>query len=276
MATTDMFSVVAPIYPYRDCIRFLGGDVDDYLQVDAAAAAAADSYTSGTISAWIMCPDDTGTYTIVGTGDKDVVEFIELNVEAGLLTCRCTDNTTAQFVTQADDKLIQKHKWYHVAVVQRVDGKGVHLFINGEEIDRTNDTATEVNAWFKACAGIDSGRIGAANKAGNDSVTQEFKGYISDVKIWNVPLTNDQIKEDYEGNGTTTGLINHWDFQGDYLDAGTGADNGTAVGDICLCYGANPFISKLTFNPEFTMVTADHPRIAINDKIGVALAIDAA
>ena len=111
----------------------LGGDSDDYYQVDAAAADMANDDTTGALMAWVMQADDTSTVTVLGFGDKNVVEFIELNIEAGLLTCRCTDNTTAQFVTQADGDELEKHKWYHVAVVQRADGTGVHLFLNGKE-----------------------------------------------------------------------------------------------------------------------------------------------
>ena len=76
---------------------------DDYIQVDAAAVAlVAANNASGTWTAWINMPNITGTFTIIGAGDKSLVEFIELNVEAGLLTCRHTDEATPEFVTQAD------------------------------------------------------------------------------------------------------------------------------------------------------------------------------
>jgi len=287
MAVTDFYSVVAPIEPYHNAIRFLEGDSDDYIQIDASGAAQAAGNATGALMCWVMIADDANSMTAIGYGDKTVVEFIELNVEAGLLTCRCTDNTTAQFVTQADGDALQKHKWYYIAAVQRGDGTGVHLFINGSEIDATHDTNTDLDAWFDQCAGIDSGRIGAANKVGNDSITQEFHGYIGAVRIYDDSKTDAEVKAIYEyelhendsnlgRTNDTTDLLNHYNWDGDLLDAGSGADDGTQVGATCLTYGANEFISKLTFNPEFTSVTADNPRFAINGKLGVGLIVDAA
>jgi|TARA_R100000501_G_C2626920_1_gene120734 hypothetical protein len=35
MATTDIYTVTGSLYPQRSAVRFLGGDTDDYMQVDA-------------------------------------------------------------------------------------------------------------------------------------------------------------------------------------------------------------------------------------------------
>jgi len=271
---------------------YLEGDSDDYYQVDASGDAMNDVDTTGALMGWVMMADDTSTMTAIGYGDASVVEFIELNVEAGLLTCRCTDNTTAQFVTQADGDRLKKHKWYHIAVVQRADGTGPHLFINGEEVDATHDTDTNVDAWFKACAGIDTGRIGAANKAGDDTITQEWHGFIGPVRVYDDTeiKTDAQIKAiyDYERrrvfeNGQdriysdsddTTGLLNHWDMT-DLVDAGSGADNMTAVGGVTLGSGCCTFTSRLWFDGNIPVV-ADDLCIAMNETKGIAIHLDAA
>ena len=76
---------------------------DDFIQINAAAVAlVAANNASGTWTAWINIANITGTFAILNFGDGDIVEFLELNIEAGLLTCRGTDGTTVQFVTQAD------------------------------------------------------------------------------------------------------------------------------------------------------------------------------
>jgi len=268
----------------------LEGDSDDYYQVDASALDMANDDTTGALMAWVMMADDTSTMTAIGYGDKDVVEFIELNVEAGLLTCRCTDNTTAQFVTQADGDKLEKHKWYHIAAVQ--NGDEVILYINGKAIDATHDTNTDTTAWFKECAGIDSGRIGAANKAGNDSVTQEWHGFIGSVRIYDDTevktasmvkaiydyerkrLFNEGLDRDYDESNDTTGLLNHWDMT-DLIDAGTGADNMTAVGGITLGSGCCQFTSRLWFDGNVPLV-ADDIAIAMNATHGIAIHLDAA
>lgn len=268
----------------------LEGDSDDYYQVDASAADMANDDTTGALMAWVMMADDTSTMTAIGYGDKNVVEFIELNVEAGLLTCRCTDNTTAQFVTQADGDELEKHKWYHIAAVQ--NGDEVTLYINGEAIDATHDTSTDTTAWFKDCAGIDSGRIGAANKAGDDSVTQEWHGFIGPVRIYDdtevktaadVKAIYDYerkrvFENNFEGNihdtNDTTGLLNHWDMT-DLVDAGSGADNMTAVGGVTLGSGCCTFTSRLWFDGNIPLV-ADDICIAMNNTKGIAVHLDAA
>ena len=252
-------------------------DGDDCIQVDAAAVARATAGdTTGTFSAWINPDNIADTETIVGCGDKDVVEFLEFNIEAGLLTCRCTDATTIQFVSQADAIHIVPHKWQHVAVVQPDDGGGVRFYVNGKRIASTNDTTTDVNEWFDELDDTDTMRIGSANKAGNDTYTQEFAGAISDVKYWNRALTAKDIERDYKGSAqhaTKDGLIgaantsdgtylqNHWDFDGDLVDNGLGADNGTVVSAVYL----DPNYSELTsLCRHYSLVVAD---------VGVSLSV---
>ena len=240
----------------RKAAVFTGGNTDDYYQIDALAAArTAANDAVGTITAWINTGDKTSTGTILGFGDKNVVEFIELNVEAGKLAARCTDGTVAQFVSVTDNVVIQPHIWYHVAVVQRADGHGVYFFVNGVLVPSTNTTTTDVNEWFNNCDGIDSGRVGAANKAGDDSVTQEFVGGISDLKYYNTALTDTQILADYRGTHLSTGCIAWYDMA-DLKDQATGGGtyDMTAVSDVYLTPTYNEFISRVR---KFGAVVAD-------------------
>lgn len=250
---------------------------DDYIQVDAAAVAlVAANNATGTFTAWVNIANITGTFTVLGAGDKDVVEFIELNIEAGLLTCRVTDGTTVQFVTQADQIDFKPHRWYHVAVSQHADGLGVRLFVNGSLIASTNDTTTDLNSWFVETDGIDSMRIGAANKVGNDTVTNDFIGAISDVKIWDVPLLDAAVKDDFEGIGNTTNLHNHWDMDDDLVDRGSGADDGTDTGaDGVLLNNYSELTSRLKHQIP-TVVVADTFSCFSLDRIGHAVVVKAA
>lgn len=277
MAVTDIYHVVGSIFPARKAARFLGGNVDDYVQVNAfAAARVAANDTVGTFSAWINVPDITGTYTIIGCGDDNVVEFLEFNVEAGKLACRCTDATVAQFVSVTDNVVIKPHLWMHVAVVQDASLSGVKFYVNGVKVASTNSTTTDVAEWFNNLDGIDTARIGAANKAGDASVTQEFKGAISDLKYWSAALTAEQIDSDYKGNSVlSSSLQSHWDFDDDYIDNGLGADNGTVVGDIVLNNAYSEFTSRLGFMTG-TPVVADVVAFAVNQSQGHAIVIQAA
>jgi len=275
MAATDIYHITGGLKG-RAATAFLGGNVDDYIQVDAfAAAQVAAGDTTGTITAWIN-PGAVGINTIFGTGDKNVVEFIELNIEYGKLVARCTDNTTAQWVVTSDDLIIEgPHQWVHVAVVQ--NGTAPILYVDGKRVAQTNSTATKLSAWFADTGGIDSGRIGAANKAGDDSVTQEFTGGISDVKYWDAALTDDQMEKDYRGLINTTDLISHWSFKINYTDSVSSYD-GTAVGDIILSNNYSEFTSRFRNHPAAAVVVADSVEFSVdsNNNVGHAIIVKAA
>ena len=279
MATTDIYHVSGGLAG-RNAVAFINADHNDYVQVNAhAIARVAANDTVGTYSAWINLADITGTYCIIGAGDDNVVEFLELNVEAGLLTARCTDATVAQFVTQADAIHFKPHRWYHVAMVQRADGHGVYLYVDGAVIAATNDTATDVDEWYNNLDGIDTCRIGAANKAGDASVTNDLKGAISDVKYWDKALTDAEILNDYQNTALSddgTYLQAHWDFVEDYVDAGLGADNGTAVGDVTLINNYSEFTSRLRQDPAAAIVVADTLVTFADNGVGHAVIVKAA
>lgn len=256
---------------------FKGGNTDDYIQINAAAVArVAANDTVGSWTAWVNIPDVTGTYCIMCAGDDNAVEFLELNIEAGLLTARCTDATVAQFVTQADAVGFTPHKWHHVAMVQAADGQGPQLFIDGARIAATNDTSTDVNEWFNNLDGIDTFRIGAANKAGDASVTNEFKGGISDVKIFTDVLTYEEVLNDYKGIANTNNLHNHYDMDNDVDDVdGSGADNGTVTGtSLTLCPRYSEFTSM--YNTITTPLVADTVLFSTTDTTGHLVVIKAA
>lgn len=276
MATTDIYHVSGGLKGRR-AIAFLGGNVDDYLQVNAAAVARVAANDSvGTFTMWINVPDVTGTYCIVGNGDDNAVEFLEFNVEAGKLSARSTDATVAQFVTITDSIVIKPHQWMHVAFVQSADGVGVKIYVNGTRVNSTNSTATDVDSWYAELDGIDTMRIGASNKVGDASVTNEFKGGISDVKYWSVALSPTEVDSDYRCiTVQAASLQSYWDMDDDYVDAGLGLDNGTAVGDIVLTNNYCEFTSRLR-NMTGVPVVADSLVCFADCQTGHAIVIQAA
>lgn len=278
MATTDLAFVAGALHPVHRGVRFLGGAVDDGVQIDAAAAALANSATKGTIAAWFMVPDDTGTYCIIGFGDASVVEFISIVAEAGTIQVACTDNTTAQWDYNTAAGTVKAHVWHHVALVH--DGVRPRVYIDGNDMALTETTGTTPASWFKACAGIDGGHIGAQENGGDAGLTQEFKGYISAVRIWAgtaaaAALTAAEISSVMAGGKPqSTYLHNSWDLDNDYADDGTGADDGTAVGAI-LFTDANEFASRLTFLTTVPL-TADNISITADGGVGFAYSVLAA
>lgn len=276
MAAGDLYHISGAISPSRRAVAFLGGNVDDGVQVDAfAAARTAAGDTRATIIAWIMVPDITGTYTIFGMGDANAVEFIHFTVAAGKLQCAVTDATVAQFDTSTTNVVLTPYKWHHVAFTQ---DDMPRFYVDGVLVPRTDSVSTDLLSWWNELAGIDGGHIGAADSiAGDAALTQEFKGAISDVKYYNTQHTDQQIADDYTGKHVTTGLIAWWKFDGSYVDSVTPAtNNGTAVGDIILTPNYSEFTCRLRHSLAAAPVVADSVAISVNEQMGHAIVIKAA
>lgn len=276
MATTDLHFIAGALHPVKRGIRFLGGAVDDGVQVDAAGLALANVATKGTITAWIMVPDNTGSYAIIGFGDASADEFITFSVVAGKLECNCTDATVKAYEITSTNKVIKPHRWHHVAVTH--DAIRPTLYVDGEAVAMTDTVSTSLTKWFKDCVNIDGAHIGAAEEGGAAALTLEFKGYISDVRIWGGTtgasvLTQDQIKKVMNG-GTEGTAHNIWSLDQNVLDTGSGEDDGTIVGDL-IYSDANEFASRLTFL-ETVPLTADNVTITSDHGVGFAYSILAA
>jgi len=278
MATSDIYSVMGGLNPYRHGVRFLGGNVDDGITVNALfAAIVAGNHTKGTISAWVMCPDNTGTYTVVSAGDNDSAnEYMTFNVIAGKVTFKIVDGGATRLDVTTTSQCVEPHKWTHIAVVQ--DGTSPVIYVNGVAKALTLTTATELSQWFDDTDGIDNGCIGAMYS--NNAYTQEYAGYISDVKIWSgttaaKALTSEQILLDYNG-GYSTGALAWYNLDGNVKDLATGAGtyDGTIVGALIYCEGCE-FTSRFSFGCG-TPVTADNVSISINERIGIATVIQQA
>jgi len=169
MAVTDLHFVTGALQPVKRGIRFLGGASDDAVQIDAAGAAMGNVSTKGTIAFWCMVPDDTGTYTAVSFGDADVVEYLQVSVEAGTVQLVLVDATTVHIDVNTPAGSIKPHKWHHVAVVQ--DGVSPKIYVDGVEQTLSWTTAVSITSWFKDCVNLDSGSIGAAEMDGAGNLT---------------------------------------------------------------------------------------------------------
>jgi len=276
MATTDLHFVAGQLQPTKRGIRLLGGAVDDGVQVDAAAAAiVAGNHTIGTITANIMVPDNTGTYTIFGAGDASAVEYMHVTIEAGtVLVIIVNAGPTTNIDVNTPANSIKPHTLHHIAVVQ--DSVYMKIYIDGNEQTLTWTTETTPGQWFDDLDLIDGAHIGAADSvAGTAALTNEFKGYISDVRIWSGTTAANALSE-YQVNqvmsGATVGTAhNIWSLDGDLIDDGSGADDGTAVGDIIFS-DFNEFASRLTFL-ETVPLAADNVTIMADGGVGYAYSI---
>ncbi len=280
MATTDIYQIGGGLKG-RKAVAFLGGNVDDGVQIDAfMAARVAANDTVGTFTAWVNVPDKTGTYCILGGGDANAVDYFYLAVVAGEIQAKCAragPNVAWDLITVGAS--LSPHEWHHIALVQNATKP--KIYVDGVEYSVSKGTLTETDVteptyWFDTLANIDGGHIGAADSiAGDAALTLEFKGGISDVKYWNVALTDSQILDDTLEVNNTTSLISHWDFKDDYIDS-VSAHNGTAVGDIILTSNYSEFTSRFRYEPAAAAVVADKVVFTADGGTGYAVIIKAA
>ena len=273
MATTDIYHIVGGLNG-RYATAFIGGAVDDGIQVDAFALARANADTQGTFTAWINVPDITGSYAIMGCGDASADEFITFSVVAGKLEINCTDATAKAYEVTSTNVVINPHTWQHVAIIH--NGVRPILYVNGVAVDMTDTVDTDLTKWFKDCALIDGGHIGAAEEGGAAALTLEYKGGISNVKYWASALTEANLSEDILGN-IPTGALANWDMVNGYLNAANpGTYDGTAVGDIILTSNYSEFTSRFRNEPATAVVVADLVTTFSNDGTGHAIIVKAA
>jgi hypothetical protein len=275
MATTDIYHISGGLKG-RKAVAFLGGAVDDGVQIDTfAAGRVATNDTVGSFTAWFNVPDKTGTYAILGCGDANAVEYFYFAVVAGQIQVKAAlagPNIAWDIITTGT--LLQPHVWHHLAVVQ--DGQWPKIYVDGVLRSVTLTNVTEGDYWFDEFTLIDGGHIGCADSiAGDAALTLEFKGAISNVKYWNTTLTDAQVVDDYNEVNYTTGLIAHWAFNGDYLESVTAYD-GTAVGAIILTSNFSEFTSRFRYDPAAAAVVADKVLFTADGGTGHALIIKAA
>ncbi len=280
MATTDIYHVVGSLRPSRHAAKFIATE-DQAVLIDAfAVARVAAGDTTGTFTAWVNIPDITGDYAIISAGDTAAIEFLTLRVTAGKLVVELNDATADKFEHTSTNVVITPHKWYHVAVTQDGLSSALNLFVNGKPVATTETLGSDNSLWFGALALTDDASIGAGEEAGAAAQIREFKGAISDVKYWTVALTDAQILQDYGGQapdditGTSGELTDWWDFDGDYVNSVTAANNGTAGASILLMNEYSEFTSRLSFTAG-TPLSADNVQIAIKDQEGHATVIKA-
>lgn len=259
-------------------MRFLGGNVDDGVQVDAAAVSiVAGNHTTGTFMADICVPDAANTYTFMGFGDANAVEYVTFSVEEGSIHVMMVKaGPTTQIDVNTPEDSIIPHKIHNVAIVQ--DGNVMKIYIDGKNQALTWTVSTRREQWFDDLNNIDGAHIGAADSvAGSGALTNEFKGYIANVRLWSdttstAALTAEQVNQAMSGTLISTAdLHNSWNLDQNIFDEGTGEDDGTIIGDL-IYSDFNEFSSRLTFL-ETTPLAADNVNIMCHDGIGYAYSI---
>jgi len=165
-----------------------------YGNIDAVLPQIA-SDTQGTISLWVK-PDDgqpAANETLLSLGDTDAAEFLQLQIPtSGKFRAALKDGGTLQWLLEANVATFADGagSWTHLCVTQ--DGVSPILYVNGSSIAASFDTDTDRTKYLTDLAGADNARVGCLNENSNGN-TNHFAGPISDVRIYNRPLSGAEV-----------------------------------------------------------------------------------
>ena len=165
-----------------------------------------------TVTAWIKPTNfRNGPAVIVYKGDR---QTLDINNQSYVLwlqedgAIRFTSSPTSQEgrTMLSAPGIIGLNTWHHVAGVIDGNKNVIKLFIDGTEV-ASRDFGR--SSFYKSQYPL---RIGASHEKGMDSAT--FEGQIDEVRIWNVPRTEAEIRDGMNTKlkGDEPGLVGYWRF----------------------------------------------------------------
>ena len=107
----------------------------------------------------------------------------------------------------------EANRWYHIAVTYNIGL--ITVYVDGDIKGERTSFASSIDlspAWSYETYGSRAFWVGYSYESARDS-----HGEITEVRIWNKPLTKTQINEEnhfYKVEPTASGLISYWKFTG--------------------------------------------------------------
>lgn len=112
------------------------------------------------------------------------------------------------------DNPLQAGKWYHLAFTCNSAGEA-NLYVNGESVVQGSFTMSADLTAGGADYGFSIGQVPRFMWG-----TRPFNGYMSEVRLWNVVRSANQIKENMLNvDPSTPGLVAYYKFNGDINDS---------------------------------------------------------
>jgi len=173
---TDTITVTLP--PACSKLNFDG--VDDYVD-------AGDQYSMGgsdfSVEAWVKPNSISGVNTIISkriAGESNIGYDLFLN--NGAPSFRVRNRTVTSTISIGTDR------WYHIAAVYT--STKISLYVDGIEVQNNTNNIPNGSGNFNAPF-----LIGATHAPTEAKLTkQHFNGFIEEVRIWEKPISQDQIQ----------------------------------------------------------------------------------
>ncbi len=177
---------------------------------------------SRSVSLWFMAKELGVQQGLMTTGD------VAMEDSPLWLIALKSNNVISVYQADYNDgkTVIERNKWYHLVYTYDVFNKTLKLYLNGQlEYIGINEPYNNDSANIFIGGGWDS----------------YFQGSIDEVKIYNYPLTVDEIRQNYNvgqqiilsrsaTDNQTDGLLAWWKMDGDLTDASGNGNTGSATG----------------------------------------------
>jgi len=173
-----------------------GGSFDgtnDY--VNATDNPSLDLIAEGTISAWIKRDTISANVGIVAKGTTTSIgtHNYRLSIDSSNLISFQVGSPGTSDIISANKFYTYTGEWHHLAASWSVSGNSMRIYIDGILDNQDNCGITP----YTNDAPVSIGQIG-----GN---IWRFDGQMDEVKIWNYALTDEQIKQEYNGGAVRFG-----------------------------------------------------------------------
>ena len=200
-----------------------------------------------TVSAWIKATDFGNRYSaIIYKGDKRTPEISNRSFAMFL-----RDDGAIQFASSPRGdwknstsfhhlKAITLNRWYHVAGVVDTQKDFIKVFIDGFEVGRASFRGQQ--RFYESLLPL---RIGNSHEDDRETHST-FVGQIDEVSIWNIALTENQIRTCMKKQlvGDERGLVGYWKFDeetdGIVSDVSPNQNDAFLIGDVKLTKYISP------------------------------------
>ena len=193
-----------------------------------------------TVSAWIKPTDYPNRYSpIVYRGDERVPDiknrsYILHLKEGGFIQFAASPGGAGEAGLYSPSNVIQLNRWHHIAAVIDAKNNSMQLFIDGVNVANRNFRGKKF--LYNSLLPL---RIGWTHEE-NRETHSSFIGQIDEVRVWNLPRTESEIRSDMNKqlNGNEPGLVGYWKFDaqtnGIVTDSTPNKNDGKLVGDAKL------------------------------------------
>ncbi len=194
----------------------------DYVDLSAHVATF-NSFSEGTITAWVRTTDSGESVIFDMTDNDGSGEVAKFGIEAGGQLKWLTFNDVGGYVIAYSDATVNDGNWHHVAVT--VGAGGNTLYIDGAVVSVTYSGGSSSDSDFlSAITGADSVSIGRSEYTGS---TADYSGLVDNVHLYNRVLSLGDIQELMAEAPTSYGEIGHWTFDADATDSSGNNYDGT-------------------------------------------------